>query len=192
LYNNVRLHSALGYITPKDRLQGRHQEIAESRDRKLADARERRKQVRQAEHQRQQGQPAVTTEAAPDAPARPPIDFAAVRAAVTLAAVLQLLGFEPLSTHGAQQRGPCPLHRSSSGTSRCFSANLDLNAFRCFQCGRSGNALDLWTQAHSINTYDAAVDLCARLNLTLPILATRSREEEPVAAQPATCTMEAT
>src|SRR5437016_14327053 len=25
-YNTVRLHSALGYVTPKDRLEGRHQE----------------------------------------------------------------------------------------------------------------------------------------------------------------------
>jgi len=26
-YNTVRLHSALGYVAPKDRLDGRHQEI---------------------------------------------------------------------------------------------------------------------------------------------------------------------
>jgi len=191
-YNHVRLHSAIGYVAPKDRLEGRHQEIAGARDRKLAEARERRKQTRQAEHEHQQCHLSVTTEAAPDVPSRPPLDFTAVRAAVTMAAVLQLLGFEPLSTQGAQQRGPCPLHGSASGTARCFSANLDLNAFRCFKCGRSGNALDLWAHTHQQTAYDAAVDLCARLNLPLPILTARSREEEPVADQPITCTMEPT
>ena len=46
-YNTVRLHSAIGYVTPKDRLEGRHREIFAERDRKLAEARERRKQARQ-------------------------------------------------------------------------------------------------------------------------------------------------
>jgi serine/threonine protein kinase len=34
-YNNVRLNSAIGYITPKDMLAGRQQEIHAERDRKL-------------------------------------------------------------------------------------------------------------------------------------------------------------
>lgn len=45
-YNAVRLHSALGYVTPKDRLEGRHEEIYAARDRKLEAARERRRQKR--------------------------------------------------------------------------------------------------------------------------------------------------
>ena len=48
-YNTVRLHSAIGYITPKDRLEGRHTEIFAERDRKLTQARERRKLQRQQE-----------------------------------------------------------------------------------------------------------------------------------------------
>jgi len=39
-----------------------------------------------------------------------------------------------------QQRGPCPLHGSSTGTSRVFSVNLADQIFHCFKCGRSGNA----------------------------------------------------
>ena len=46
-YNEVRLHSALGYITPKDALHGRAQQIWTERDRKLEAARERRTQRRQ-------------------------------------------------------------------------------------------------------------------------------------------------
>ncbi len=45
-YNTVRLHSALGYVTPKDRLEGRHAEIYAARDRKLEAAREKRHQRR--------------------------------------------------------------------------------------------------------------------------------------------------
>jgi putative transposase len=47
-YNQVRLHSAIGYITPVDKLAGREGEIFAARDRKLAEARERRKQQREA------------------------------------------------------------------------------------------------------------------------------------------------
>lgn len=47
-YNNVRLHSAIGYITPKDALDGRAQLIHEQRDRKLETAREARRTRRLA------------------------------------------------------------------------------------------------------------------------------------------------
>jgi len=45
-YNNVRLHSALGYVTPKDKLHGREIAIFAARDRKLEAAREARQQRR--------------------------------------------------------------------------------------------------------------------------------------------------
>ena len=48
-YNNVRLHSALGYLTPKDRLEGHHLDIYKVRDQKLEAARERRAAKRQAQ-----------------------------------------------------------------------------------------------------------------------------------------------
>ncbi|MCB9795401.1 MAG: IS3 family transposase [Alphaproteobacteria bacterium] len=47
-YNTRRLHSAIGYVTPEARLQGRHEEIYAERDRKLEAARERRRQAREA------------------------------------------------------------------------------------------------------------------------------------------------
>ena len=46
-YNEVRLNSAVGYITPKDMLAGRQQEIYAARDRKLEEARKRRQLRRQ-------------------------------------------------------------------------------------------------------------------------------------------------
>ena len=47
-YNTVRLHSAIDYVTPKDKLEGREKEIGEQRDCKLDEARERRRTARQA------------------------------------------------------------------------------------------------------------------------------------------------
>ena len=47
-YNEIRLHSAIGYIAPTDKLAGRERTIFEERDRKLNAARERRKAVRAA------------------------------------------------------------------------------------------------------------------------------------------------
>ena len=45
-YNTARLHSAIGYLTPKDKLEGRDNQIFQQRDRKLEAARERRKAAR--------------------------------------------------------------------------------------------------------------------------------------------------
>lgn len=60
-YNSVRLHSAIGYLTPKDKLEGRERDIFDERDRKLEAARERRKANRQAARQATlDGQPAIT------------------------------------------------------------------------------------------------------------------------------------
>jgi transposase InsO family protein len=45
-YNQVRLHSAIGYITPADKLNGLEDVIFAERDRKLEEARQRRQQAR--------------------------------------------------------------------------------------------------------------------------------------------------
>ena len=45
VYNEQRLHSALGYVTPLTQLQGRQAEIHEARDRKLEQARQLREQA---------------------------------------------------------------------------------------------------------------------------------------------------
>ena len=46
-YNTVRLHSAIGYVTPKDRLENKQQDIFKARDQKLEAARQKRKLKRQ-------------------------------------------------------------------------------------------------------------------------------------------------
>jgi putative transposase len=46
-YNEIRLNSAIGYITPNDMLAGRQSEIHTERDRKLEAARQQRQSRRQ-------------------------------------------------------------------------------------------------------------------------------------------------
>jgi putative transposase len=61
-YNTVRLHSAIGYVTPLAKLEGREATIFAERDRKLETARERRKEKRHAARQAAlDGQPANAT-----------------------------------------------------------------------------------------------------------------------------------
>jgi DNA primase len=88
--------------------------------------------------------------------------------------VLDLLNFTPSRRLRDQLRGPCPLHESHSEVSRSFSVTLTKNAYRCFVCGAAGNQLDLWSNARKLNLYDAAVDLCNRLNVPIPWMETRS------------------
>lgn len=51
-YNDERLHSSIGYIAPKDKLDGRDKQIFTERDQKLEAAREARKQKRLEEKRR--------------------------------------------------------------------------------------------------------------------------------------------
>ncbi|APG45272.1 hypothetical protein A6070_02395 [Syntrophotalea acetylenica] len=51
-YNEERLHSSLGYVAPKNKLEGRDKQIFTERDKKLEVAREVRKQKRQEGKQR--------------------------------------------------------------------------------------------------------------------------------------------
>jgi hypothetical protein len=53
-YNEVRLHSALGYVTPIDKLHGREKAIFAERDQKLQAARERRARNRNSLNQEEQ------------------------------------------------------------------------------------------------------------------------------------------
>jgi hypothetical protein len=50
-YNTVRLHSAIGYVAPADKLAGREKAIWERRDQRLEAARERRR-LRRGEEER--------------------------------------------------------------------------------------------------------------------------------------------
>ena len=98
----------------------------------------------------------------------PGIDFRRARAEIRLAEVLELLGYQPRQRCDAQLRGPCPVHRSQSVTSRSFAAHLGKNVWQCFDCGASGNALDLWAAVTRQRIYEAVLDLYRRLGREAP------------------------
>ena len=85
-----------------------------------------------------------------------------------MAEVLGLVGFVPRETSGDQVRGPCPVHHSASPSGRSFSANLRLHIYRCFKCGSSGNHLDLYAAATGRGLFEAAIELCERLDHEIP------------------------
>ena len=110
----------------------------------------------------------------------PSIDFRQLRATVTIAEVLELLGLVATVRTGDQVRGVCPLHVSANaGKSRSFSVNLSRKTFQCFKCGATGNQLDLWAKATKLSIDEAARNLCDRLNKKPPLLATGSEKRNP-------------
>jgi hypothetical protein len=52
-YNDVRLHSAIGYVAPRDKLEGRKETIFAERDRRLEEARLRRRDNRKKQQGRE-------------------------------------------------------------------------------------------------------------------------------------------
>ena len=47
------------------------------------------------------------------------------------------------------------------------------NAYQCFQCGTSGNPLDLWAAVAETDLHTAAIDLCQKLHLDVPSIRKR-------------------
>jgi transposase len=98
------------------------------------------------------------------------VDYAALRAQVSLEQVLAHLGHLPqLKGPGPQRRGPCPIHDSQNDHGRSFSVHLDQNVFQCFdaECGQRGNVLDLWAALHKLPLYEAALHLADTFNIPL-------------------------
>jgi transposase len=113
--------------------------------------------------------PSKTPAAAPVVPgAGRRVDFARLRQQITMEQVLrELHWWDHLTGHGAQRRGPCPIHEPSSTQGRCFSVNLAKKVFQCFDacCSAKGNVLDLWAQCHHLTIPQAAHDLAQRFSV---------------------------
>jgi transposase len=97
------------------------------------------------------------------------VDFAQLRKQITMEQILrELYAWDGLKGHGAQRRGPCPIHDPARADGRSFSVNLHKNVFQCFDasCGAKGNVLDLWAQSHQMTIPQAARDLAERFGIT--------------------------
>lgn len=181
-YNTVRLHSALGYVTPKDTLEGKEVEIFEARDRKLEAAREERRRRRQAPRpQRETIDPSAAPieSAETPAPTADPLDadrpldtpagtrspaprrvqnLHALRNQVEIGALLSDLCI-PTRNRGARIYFRCP---------KCAeyhtATNYRSNLARCFRCMRNFNPIDLVMAERRSTFLDAVGYLEARFH----------------------------
>lgn len=85
------------------------------------------------------------------------VDFKAVKAAVSLTAVLQRYGIDALKKHGTELRGRCPIHQGEGAES--FHVNTEKNAFQCFSCKAKGNVLDFVAAMEKCSVRDAGLKL---------------------------------
>ena len=159
-YNTVRLHSALGYVTPKDTLDGKEEQIFNERDRKLETAREERRRRRDALRRQGASSPDITNKeqgpeeapapagsstmlpshpAAKEAPLAPRRvhQLHAIRNDIDVTAVLSDLEI-PTRNRGTRLTFRCP---------KCAefhtATNNRTNLARCFRCQRNFNPIDL-------------------------------------------------
>jgi len=84
-------------------------------------------------------------------------DFAAVKQAVTLEALLRHYQIPGLRRHRDQLQGCCPIHRGQRNDS--FRINLTKNIFQCFACQAHGNVLDFVVAMEQCSMREAALRL---------------------------------
>ena len=85
------------------------------------------------------------------------VDFAAVKQAVSLEAVLRHYRIPDLRRHRDQLQGCCPIHRGRRDDS--FRAHLTKNIFQCFACQAHGNVLDFVVAMEQCSMREAALRL---------------------------------
>ena len=98
----------------------------------------------------------------------PGVDFNVLRTEITMEQVLHQLGFQPSARNGDQWHGPCPVHSSTSRSSRSFAVNLAAGRYYCHQCHSHGNVVELWAAVHHVTIHQAAIDLCRVLGRNVP------------------------
>ena len=98
----------------------------------------------------------------------PGIDYAALRARITMEEVLEQVGFRPQERRGSRVRGRCLF--DGGGSPRDFVANLAVRRYHCFGCRRYGNHLELWARIQGQPFHEAALSLCQRLNIEPPLV----------------------
>lgn len=102
------------------------------------------------------------------------IDYRAVRRAIPLSQVLDLLDFRPAGYRSRNLRGRCVLcgsakpENSTRQTRTCFAADLSRDVWYCFACNQGGDQLKLWSLATHKPLYAATKLLCQTTGLPIP------------------------
>jgi DNA primase len=107
------------------------------------------------------------------------VDFAAVKQAVSLEAVLARYQVRGLRKTPYQLQGCCPIHRGKRADS--FRASLAKNIFHCFACQAGGDVLDFVAAMERCSIHQAALRLGQWFSVPAPDQSPpSSRREEPV------------
>jgi DNA primase len=94
------------------------------------------------------------------------VDFGAVKALVSLEAVLRYYHVPGLQGRRDQLIGLCPIHQGKREDS--FRASLRRNVFHCFACQASGNVLDFVAAMEKCSVRQAALHLQRWFSLAVP------------------------
>jgi DNA primase len=112
---------------------------------------------------------------------RPYIDFAAVKAAVTMTQVLERYGLMPSMTAkkgGETLEGPCPIHKGTDPSQ--FKVSIPKNCWNCFsECKCGGNVLDFVGKMENVEAHEAAHLLNGWFGLGLDGQPAPPREKPP-------------
>lgn len=114
-----------------------------------------------------------------------PLDFGQLRRMVTIAQVLELIGWGPRSARGSKWRGPCPIHDEPNARCRTFAVEIDKNVYCCHSCGSKGNVLDLWVALRREPLLPAAWALIQSFGLEPPVLNEKEDRQDAKATRAA-------
>jgi DNA primase len=111
---------------------------------------------------------------------KPYIDFAAVKAAVTMTQALEHYGLMPTMTpkkNSEALEGPCPIHKGTSPDQ--FKVSISKNCWNCFSdCKCGGNVLDFVAKMENCDAQEAAIRMNGWFNLGLDKQPPPPREDQ--------------
>jgi len=109
------------------------------------------------------------------------IDYAALRAQVSIREILARIHYEPLTIRGDQWRGPCPLpnHPTSRTREPTFSVHVGRSIYHCFRCHSRGDQIAFWAAFKQIPLCQAGRDLCREFHVDAFTLKTRNSQQPP-------------
>jgi DNA primase len=105
------------------------------------------------------------------------VDFKAVKAAITMEAVLEHYGLLDKFKRGSDSlSGPCPIHKGSNPTQ--FRISISKNIWNCFsECKHGGNVLDFIARMEDVSIHAAALKAIEWFNLDPEAMSADSHEE---------------
>jgi len=108
------------------------------------------------------------------------VDFRAVKAALTMEAVLEHYGIlDQFKRKGDSLSGPCPIHKGTNPTQ--FRVSISKNLWNCFsECKHGGNVLDFIARMENVSIHAAALKAVEWFHLDLEaVTADAGPDEQP-------------